>query len=843
MSSALDRSPRRKNRELAYQPGIKRPSRQNSPTRDESPAARNIYLPPSIPNSPASAYRIRPLEPESWQYGSEYMPFPTALPQPPVPRRGDSASTARTVRVAIASTGSPSGQQRLRPLHRDSNLRPSGILEENHDGLAQMPDQAISPVIPPNALAPSRHGTAGPPITIGTSTRRGTQNDTFTANLNLRALSHASDGSAPAAWAICDRRLKAHDYTMVKSWKEDVDTLLVLTGLISALLTAFIIEFYRLLKPDPQDITNHLLQQLLSQNAGLPLPPVPTFVIPPYAGRVSTFWLASLVFSLSAASFGLLVKQWLQSYISNATCSPRENARIRHFRYEGLVRWRVPEVIALLPILVQVALALFFIGLVDLLWKLDNIVASIVSALVAISLLFVVTTTFTPSFSKNCPHKSPQSLAVYQCTKLVLRGLMRIRIWTMKTLESRRVLYVHQSLPPNRDPQRHRLAILDQMFGRSYHNWRERERDCLRDKDGPLVHNVLASADALLMDDHFLDEVVRTCLNNTDLPSAMNCVKNILSYRADATIAGMPRWKPYKSAEPSICVPIHLVVDILERLGNDDIATGLQTHLDFLEELCRAFPFEQDHPEANTIYIRIFSILSPFLLHENMVICRKVFTILYSVILPHMWDPPRVEPSVIRNVYFLSERARQSIKIYGTDMYYQACALALRLWNTSNMQPYGELGTALVLLHPMIDALRAELLQVDLVQRTGPKYHYPSPSLLAELVHAAQNLKGGLQIAVPLELIEILINLVAGAQYDPSGPGQSNEAKGMAMNVAREYLEEVQDRKLHESQSVHPASPFHRGQSNGSTIPDASITVSPAPILNDLPVTSGSETQ
>ena len=43
---------------------------------------------------------------------------------------------------------------------------------------------------------------------------------------------HVEDASGSPrqseSWAKCDKKLRKHDYGMVKAWKEDIDTLLVL---------------------------------------------------------------------------------------------------------------------------------------------------------------------------------------------------------------------------------------------------------------------------------------------------------------------------------------------------------------------------------------------------------------------------------------------------------------------------------------------------------------------------------------------------------------------------------------------------------------------------------------
>lgn len=79
--------------------------------------------------------------------------------------------------------------------------------------------------------------------------------------------------------------------------------------------------------------------------------------------RVNVLWFSSLLFSLITASLGILVKQWLREYLAVENPSPQARLRIRHLRYPQLATWRVFEIAALLPLLLQLSLGLFFVGL------------------------------------------------------------------------------------------------------------------------------------------------------------------------------------------------------------------------------------------------------------------------------------------------------------------------------------------------------------------------------------------------------------------------------------------------------------------------------------------------
>lgn len=187
----------------------------------------------------------------------------------------------------------------------------------------------------------------------------------------------------PTGWAAMDKVLRDYDEEKVKDYKEDIDNLLTFvcipllahaiptdwllihqTGLFSGVLASFLIESYPKLLADPSGgSSSDLPQGSLSSAAVSPHPSSP---FRPAAGdiRINVLWFASLLLSLIAASFGILVKQWLREYMSFVNPSPQARLRVRHLRYPTLDRWWVFQIAAFLPILVHLSLGLFFIGLI-----------------------------------------------------------------------------------------------------------------------------------------------------------------------------------------------------------------------------------------------------------------------------------------------------------------------------------------------------------------------------------------------------------------------------------------------------------------------------------------------
>jgi hypothetical protein len=135
----------------------------------------------------------------------------------------------------------------------------------------------------------------------------------------------------------------------------------------------------------------------------------PPFQPSTVAVRVNTLWFLSLSLGLLAALAGLLVKQWLRAYNAPARASVRARVRVRQARHAALMRWRVPVIVSLLPFILQAAVGLFLVGLVILLWSLDNIVAGAVSTLLAAAVVGFLAAAFLPALNQDCPYHSPLS--------------------------------------------------------------------------------------------------------------------------------------------------------------------------------------------------------------------------------------------------------------------------------------------------------------------------------------------------------------------------------------------------------------------------------------------------
>ncbi|PBK86903.1 hypothetical protein ARMGADRAFT_870595, partial [Armillaria gallica] len=183
--------------------------------------------------------------------------------------------------------------------------------------------------------------------------------------------------TAPSArvWMIHQAESAIHDANMVEEFRDNVDVLLVFAGLFSAVVTTFVVQTSQNLQANYTQVSTSLLFELvLVQRAianGPPVNTIPVSSLNPETVFVPTatdvwvngLWFTSLFLSLTTALVAVLVKQWLHHYIVLPSGTPRDRCFVRQYRYLGLQKWRVEVIVGMLPVLMHLALVLFFIGL------------------------------------------------------------------------------------------------------------------------------------------------------------------------------------------------------------------------------------------------------------------------------------------------------------------------------------------------------------------------------------------------------------------------------------------------------------------------------------------------
>ncbi|KAI9454522.1 hypothetical protein F5148DRAFT_966875, partial [Russula earlei] len=109
-----------------------------------------------------------------------------------------------------------------------------------------------------------------------------------------------------------------YDQKLTENWREDAQGVMLLSGLLSAAVAAFLSQSYLGTKPSSDDVSAfylaHIFQlQANSSHLAHPSPPVPPKPAPVPTGA-NILWFASLVLSLASAVFGTLVQEWVRKY-------------------------------------------------------------------------------------------------------------------------------------------------------------------------------------------------------------------------------------------------------------------------------------------------------------------------------------------------------------------------------------------------------------------------------------------------------------------------------------------------------------------------------------------------
>ena len=120
---------------------------------------------------------------------------------------------------------------------------------------------------------------------------------------------------------------------------------------------------------------------------------------------INTLWSLGLIIALIENAEGC--GEWFHEYLARDNHDPKKQLKVQFYRDVGVRKWRVYEIAAFLPLLLQLALLLFFTGLYLFLHDLDPVVGWITTGLMLIWLALFLSMTAMPAFSAQCPYKTP----------------------------------------------------------------------------------------------------------------------------------------------------------------------------------------------------------------------------------------------------------------------------------------------------------------------------------------------------------------------------------------------------------------------------------------------------
>ena len=234
-------------------------------------------------------------------------------------------------------------------------------------------------------------------------------------------------------------------------WRDLADTVLVFVcndtpygvyllillqdGLFAAFLSAFLVFLIPQLQPNSTDVAMdvliHISQQL--SNSTIPAFEPAAFQVSSNTAAVNMLFFLSLALVLFDAFLAMLVKGWLQEFDRGwrTFTVAHLRAQERERRLQELERWKLHELVALLPILIQGSLLLFCIGLLALIFPLHLPSFILGTFAFVCGVGFYVFTTYVAVANNYAPFSSPVS-------RLLARGLAILQPWLLPITRSTR---------------------------------------------------------------------------------------------------------------------------------------------------------------------------------------------------------------------------------------------------------------------------------------------------------------------------------------------------------------------------------------------------------------------
>ena len=151
--------------------------------------------------------------------------------------------------------------------------------------------------------------------------------------------------------------------------------------------------------------------------------------------KVNILWFISLCLSISCALAATLVQQWARKYLLTTQLqpSPQRRARVRTYLFKGIGTFRLDTVANSLPLLLHTSVFFFFAGLVEFLFQLDNTLAYITLACVAVCAVVYVALTLLPLFCRDCPYQTPMSRPLWRFVQAMKFTFLVLRMYMKST--------------------------------------------------------------------------------------------------------------------------------------------------------------------------------------------------------------------------------------------------------------------------------------------------------------------------------------------------------------------------------------------------------------------------
>ncbi|KAH7325345.1 hypothetical protein B0J17DRAFT_682002 [Rhizoctonia solani] len=129
-----------------------------------------------------------------------------------------------------------------------------------------------------------------------------------------------------------------------------------------------------------------------------------TFVPSRTAVIVNTLWYLSLSLSIATSLIAMLAKDWCRSFLANRTGDLYSQSQRRQRKWAMIERWKMHELILMLPSLIHLSLLLFAVGLCITVWELNHTVAIPVICVTGIAGLFYIWSSIAASILESFPY-------------------------------------------------------------------------------------------------------------------------------------------------------------------------------------------------------------------------------------------------------------------------------------------------------------------------------------------------------------------------------------------------------------------------------------------------------
>jgi hypothetical protein len=240
---------------------------------------------------------------------------------------------------------------------------------------------------------------------------------------------------ARTVWEHYNQLAAAVDKTREREWVEALDTMLVFTGLFAAFLSAFIVNAMQNLQEDPTDVLKstilHLSLQMHNSSVGAFVPE--PFTVPHSVTAVNILYFASLSLVIVTALVAMTVKSWVREFDRDwaHVTDAQKRGMGREARMEGLLRYRLPQIVSTLPFLIHISLFLFSTGLIVSLFTIHVPSACVALILLLCAPIFYTITTSISMFDPNAPFSSPLSRFLHPYARQVHAvWVLFLRTWS-----------------------------------------------------------------------------------------------------------------------------------------------------------------------------------------------------------------------------------------------------------------------------------------------------------------------------------------------------------------------------------------------------------------------------